>query len=292
MTVETPKSGTPTTKVDIPVSVINQADRSNEAVTLPIPAVQVTNSGTSASTVTVNLPSNTETAVKVPIVNPTPGTVAVIVDKDGKEQIVKISVPVSDGLVVPLSEGATLVIKDNSKDFCDINSESWFGDAVGFVSARGLFSGTSRDTFSPNLNMSRGMLAVVLHNLENNPSHVGNIDFQDVDAGAWYTEAVQWAAERGIVSGYGNGNFGANDSINREQLAVMLWRHAGSPKSQNQALNFQDANEASGYAVEALKWASENGIMAGNGHGVLAPRSQATRAQVAQMLMSYISYMN
>lgn len=125
---------------------------------------------------------------------------------------------------------------------------------------------------------------MVLHNLENNPAQPVSGIFSD----AWYSKAVAWAAARGIVSGYGNGLFGPNDHITREQLAVMLWRYAGEPAATNKELHFNDVDEASAYALDALCWATENGIINGKGGGVLDPRGQATRAQVAQMLMNYL----
>ena len=106
--------------------------------------------------------------------------------------------------------------------------------------------------------------------------------------GAWYTEAIRWATSRGIVGGYGNGMFGPNDNITREQLAVMLWRYAGSPAATDKELHFTDVDEISGYALEALRWAVENGVMSGKGGGILDPTGLATRAQTAQMLKNYL----
>ena len=112
--------------------------------------------------------------------------------------------------------------------------------------------------------------------------------FSDVVSDAWYSEAVAWAAARGIVSGYGNGLFGPGDNITREQLAVMLWRYAGSPAATNKELHFSDAGEASNYALDALLWSVEDGIINGKGGGILDPKGLATRAQVAQMLKNYL----
>ena len=104
----------------------------------------------------------------------------------------------------------------------------------------------------------------------------------------WYTEAIRWATSQGIIGGYGNGNFGPNDNITREQLAVMLWRYAGSPAATDKELHFTDADKASGYALEALRWAVENGIINGYGDGRLGPQGLATRGQVAQMLKNFL----
>ena len=114
------------------------------------------------------------------------------------------------------------------------------------------------------------------------------MQFADVPRSAWYTEAVCWAASMGIVTGYGNDLFGPDDKITREQLAVMLWRYAGSPVATRKEPNFSDADEASDWALEALRWAVENGIINGIGNGLLDPGGLATRAQVAQMLKNFI----
>ena len=95
---------------------------------------------------------------------------------------------------------------------------------------------------------------------------------------------MRFVFERGLMNGYGDGNFGPDDWITREQLAVMLWRYSGSPAATNKELYFNDESEISGYALEALRWAVENGILTGYGDGQLAPQGQATRGEVAQML--------
>ena len=136
--------------------------------------------------------------------------------------------------------------------------------------------------------MSRGMLATVLYSLEGRPDQDGTGEFSDVSSGAWYADSIAWATENGIASGYGNGQFGPNDSITREQFVVMLWKYAGSPETNSQALAFTDADQASGYALKALRWAVETGILSGYTDGRLAPEGTATRAQAAQMLKNFM----
>ena len=113
-------------------------------------------------------------------------------------------------------------------------------------------------------------------------------DFTDVPAEHAFHDAILDCSEKGIVGGYGNGTFGPNDPITREQLAVMLWRYSGSPAATNKELHFNDTDEISGFALEAMRWAVENGILNGYGDGRLGPQGQATRAQVAQMLKNFI----
>lgn len=170
--------------------------------------------------------------------------------------------------------------------FTDIPTNTWYNEAVSFVTEKGLMSGTGTDTFAPGDNLTRAMLAQILYNNENKPSTSGG-NFTDVQSGAWYADAITWASQTGIVSGYGNGQFGPNDSITREQLAVMLWRYAGQPASNTSLTGFTDIGKASDYTLTALQWAVEKGIISGKGNGTLDPTGNATRAEVAQMLMNY-----
>lgn len=227
--------------------------------------------------VTLNVPTQT-----------TPGTVAVLIHEDGAREVVRKSVAGGEGVSIPLSGSARVEIMDNGKTFRDVPSDNWAANAVAFVSSHELFHGTAADTFSPALPMTRGMLAVVLHNLEGNPDAAFNDAFTDVGDGSWYAEAVSWAASRGIISGYGNGTFGAEDFVTREQLAVMLWRYAGSPAAAGGGQSFTDSGGVSGWAMDAVGWAVENGIINGYENGILDPGGQATRAQAAQMLRNFL----
>ncbi len=172
--------------------------------------------------------------------------------------------------------------------FSDVSNDDWHYEAVRFVQERGLMNGYSDSRFGPNEPLSRAQLAQILFNKAGRPVVNYLLDFSDVAGEAWYTEAIRWATSQGIVGGYGNGMFGPNDPITREQLAVMLWRYSGSPAATNKDLHFTDADKASGYALEALRWAVGNGILNGYGDGRLGPQGQATRAQVAQMLKNYL----
>ena len=172
--------------------------------------------------------------------------------------------------------------------FSDVSEGDWYYEAVRFVQERGLMNGYSDGRFGPNDTLSRAQLAQILFNKEGRPGVNYLLDFSDVVGEAWYTEAIRWATSQGIVGGYGNGTFGPNDPITREQLAVMLWRYSGSPAATHKELHFADTDETSGFALEALRWAVENGILNGYGDGQLGPQGQATRAQVAQMLKNFI----
>ena len=175
-----------------------------------------------------------------------------------------------------------------SNPFQDVASSAWYYEAVRFVNENNIMSGYGDGTFAPDNNLSRAMLAQILYNNEGKPSVTGNSVFSDVLAGAWYANAVNWAAEHGIVTGYGNGAFGPDDNITREQLAVMLWRYAGGPVANEERLDFTDAEEVSNYALSALRWAVENKIINGKTDGTLDPKGLASRAQTAQMLKNFL----
>ncbi len=172
--------------------------------------------------------------------------------------------------------------------FSDVSEGAWYYDAVRYASENGLMGGYGNGLFGPNDNLSRAQFAQILFNREGRPVVNYLLQYGDVASGAWYTEAVRWATSQGIVGGYGNGMFGPNDNITREQLAVMLWRYAGSPAATHKELLFNDTDEISGYALEALRWAVENDIISGYGDGRLGPQGLATRAQTAQMLMNFL----
>ena len=151
---------------------------------------------------------------------------------------------------------------DVSEGDCD-----WYYEAVWFVREQGLMSGYSDGQFAPEDTLSRSQLAQILFNKEGRPA----VNYGDVSTDRWYTEAVRWAAGQGIVSGYGDGTFGPNDPITREQLAVMLWRYSGSPAADSTELDFNDESEINGFALEALRWAVESGILNGCADGRLGP---------------------
>ena len=176
-----------------------------------------------------------------------------------------------------------------SRSFTDLGTVGiWYHEAVDYVLRNHLMGGYGNGTFGPNNNLTRAQFAQILYNKEGRPAVTGDSSFTDVAPGAWCAPAITWAAERGIVGGYGNGMFGPDDNITREQLAVMLWRYAGSPAGIDKELYFTDTDKASGYALDAMCWAMENGVMSGYGDGQLVPQGLATRAQAARMLKNYL----
>ncbi len=185
--------------------------------------------------------------------------------------------------------GEEPVIAPAPEKFSDVPSGAWYREAVDFVVKNSLMTGYGNGNFGPDENLSRAQLAQILFNREGRPAVSGTGAFRDVAGNAWYAGAVAWANANGIAGGYGNGQFGPNDPITREQLAVMLWRYAGNPAATDKELHFTDAGDSSAYARDALRWAVEKGILNGTGDGRLNPRGWATRAQAAAMLMRYLN---
>ncbi len=171
--------------------------------------------------------------------------------------------------------------------FTDVSESSWYYEAVKFMYEQGLMAGTGETTFSPNTATTRGMIAAILYRLEGNPETDASMSFTDIGPGEYYSEAIAWAAEQGIVAGYSETLFGPDDPVTREQLVSMLYRYAGSPKTTENLEAFTDSKKASKYAKPALCWAVETGILSGKGNGILDPQGKATRAEVASVLMRY-----
>ena len=175
--------------------------------------------------------------------------------------------------------------------FKDVSKTDWYYEAAKYVYDEGMMSGTADDLFSPNISTTRGMIVTILYRLEKEPT-VSNSSFSDVSENAYYAKAVAWAATENIVGGYGDGKFGPEDPITREQLAAILYRYAqykGTNNSNTADLSvFTDAASISEYAEDAMRFAVGNGIMNGNGDGTINPTGTATRAEAAQMLMNFL----
>ena len=183
------------------------------------------------------------------------------------------------------------------KDFTDMPKVSnWAHAGIDFCVKNGLFGGMSKTTFEPEGNMTRAMLVTVLYRLEGQPAVTGNNPFTDVANNQWYTNAVIWAAGNGVVNGVGEGRFDPDANITREQMAAILYRYAqkkGFDTSARADLKtYPDYGEISAYARESLSWANVNGLIGGttgaDGKTIFDPQGNATRAQVAAILMRYV----
>lgn len=175
--------------------------------------------------------------------------------------------------------------------FTDVASDAWYAQAVAYVYRQDLMSGTAQDRFSPDLTTNRAMLVTILYRLAGSPAVDGGSAFTDVAGGDWFASGVAWASANGIVTGYGDGRFGPNDPITREQMAAILYRYAGfagqSTAGQADLSGYTDAGQVSPYAAEAMGWAVDRGLITGVSAGTLAPGGSATRAQVATILMRF-----
>ena len=201
-----------------------------------------------------------------------------VTDKNGKELKLTdkgngkytFTMPASKVTVTPTF--VKIAQQPTGKTFVDVAKSDWFADAVAYVTDKGLMNGTGSDTFSPNASTTRGMLMTVL------ARYAG----EDTTGGApWYQKGMEWAKAHGVSDG-------TNPEVNitREQLVTMLYRYAGSPAASGSLTGFADASSVSSYAVNAMQWAVANGIVNGS-NGKLNPQNNATRAQVAAILMRF-----
>ena len=178
--------------------------------------------------------------------------------------------------------------------FVDVAAEDWYGDAVAAVYARGLMTGTAEDTFAPELAATRGMVVSILHRLAGSPTMNAEV-FADVVMDDWYGQAVAWAASEGIASGTSAETFSPNAAVTREQLAALLCNFAAQQgvdtTARSDLSNFDDAATVSDWAQDAVSWAHAEGLLAGTSATMLAPQGEATRAQLAAMLVRFSDYL-
>ena len=171
--------------------------------------------------------------------------------------------------------------------YTDVSGNEWYAEAVMALREKGIMDGVGDNRFDPDGVFTRAQLATVLYRLADKPAVSGEDDFADTQSGQWYSDAVLWASQNSIVSGYGNGLFGTTDPTTQEQLAVMLWRSAGSYILGSE---YEDANGvenvASTWAVDGVRWARVDGLLT---YAIpFVPTLPATRAQVADMVYRYL----
>lgn len=177
-----------------------------------------------------------------------------------------------------------------SSVFTDVSSSAWYRDAVQFVYDKKLMNGTSKTTFDPNIALTRAMIAQILYAYAGSPSVSGAVPFQDVPANAWYDNAVRWAYQNGVMSGMSSTTFAPNEALTHEQLAVVLYNHAGRPAGGSMP-NYADVKQVSSWAQDAVKWANSKGLLGyislegANGY---APQRSALRSETAYHLYKYL----
>ena len=186
---------------------------------------------------------------------------------------------------------ASFAAGERNMPFTDVKESDWFYDSVQYVCENGIMSGTGDTVFSPDTATTRGMLVAILYRMEGSPAAESDAKFTDVSAGQYYADAAAWASENNIVNGYGNGAFGPEDPVTREQMAAVLYRYAQLKiydiAATGNLAGFSDLGDVSAYAANPLKWAVGNGLISGMENDALAPGNSTTRAQTAEILMRF-----
>ena len=262
------------------------------------PNYKITIGDTENGTVTVNPTAakegTTVTITPVPDAGYQVGTVSVT-DRFGQAVAVDQQADGTYTFVMPDGQVTVEVtfLQGEAPDlpFSDVTESDWFYDAVTYAYENGLMDGVGAGLFAPNSETTRAQLVTILYRLSGQPAPSGDSGFSDVETGTWYTDAVAWAAQNGIVNGVSDTQFVPGDDITREQLAVILYRYAtyqGYDVSQRADLSgFVDAGTISTYAQEALSWANAQGLVLGFEDDSLRPQGTATRAQIAAVLMRF-----
>lgn len=270
------KNGVSITTVALSETIVEQAARNDAAVILPMVGVTATTNMDTAPSVTVDLPGSAPVKVEIPVLDLTPGTVAVLVDANGNETVIPNSVLGNNGLIVTLSDGDTVKILDNTQEYSDVAANHWAKGNIDYVTSRGLFVGVDDENFAPETSMTRAMIVSVLQRYAGDTTSA---------SGNWYEGARQWAIAHGISDGTN-----MNGNVTREQLVTMLYRYIGSPQIVGSLNSYSDNASVSPYAEQAMVWAVRNGIIGGMTADTLAPQGLATRAQVAAILERFIAW--
>ena len=241
-------------------------------VTLPLIIPVNPTDPVTAPAITLHTAGSKAIDVVIPVANATTGTVAITADGQ-----LLTTTPAEEGILVTLSDGDTIRILDKTKAFQDVAATDWEQPAVAYTTARGIFNGISETHFGPDSTATRGMLFTVLARMAGEDT--------TPDAGEnWQQPGLDWA----VANGISDGTF-PDKSITREQLATMLYRWQGQPEGIGNLEDFADGNTVSDWAAEAMEWAVGEGIYRGNGSGILNPAGTATRAEIAQVIMNFLT---
>lgn len=194
-----------------------------------------------------------------------------------------------------VSVSAVFTGKYTSVPFNDVSYGDWYYNAVQFVYSRGIMDGVDYYKFAPNGTITRGMILTMLWRMAGEPFEMPVTSFTDVEIGRYYTTAVAWACRNGIADGMGESTFGPNDAITREELVTLMYRYAqyfGHSCIGTSIEGFADAGSVSSYAYNAMCWAYKAGVVTGTTGSRLNPQGTASRAEAAQMIMSFSSFLN
>ena len=223
-----------------------------------------------------------------------------VTDKNGREVSVTRNADGTYSFIMPDSKVEIAAVfaeiaEATEGRFVDVAADAWYAEAVAWAVERGIMNGVSETSFAPNDDTTRAMVVTMLWRLAGEPAASEPSGFSDVSDGAWYADAVAWATEAGAVTGMTADTFSPNTPVTREQLAAILYRYAqargkGFTGSWMFLLDYPDAADISEWADEAMHWMVMNDIINGMGDGTLNPGGEATRAQVATMLMRYNNF--
>ena len=283
-TVERPDGSSSVTTVDSDgsiksdVMIVNEAIDRNKNADAPISHITASDDTDSAHSITITVEDNNFAKVEIPVENMTAGTVAVKVHPDGREEVIKMTAMGENGVIVPVDGIATVKIVDRSKYFIDVPDTYWGTHAVDYVASRDLFAGTSDITFTPDGAMTRAMVWTVL----------ARFDGHDTTGGeTWYEKGCEWAMANGVSDGTNH-----DVEITREQLVSMLHRYYMYKGHANDTINYSiegyaDYGNISEYAVNSMEWAVNTGLITGTSDVTLSPVDNATRGQVAMIMMNF-----
>lgn len=268
----------------------NTADTGNVEDSLPEEDNNSTNNSENESSSSNSSSGNSSSSNK-----PSTGTT-----QSGKNESLKE--PINNEIKEPIIEDTEDVIDDiesneNEEDyevfllgFNDVNETDWFFKSVRFVKFYHLMSGVSETEFAPNSNLTRGMLVTILYRLSGEPE-CNEPTFKDVEKNMWYSDGIAWAAENKIVNGVGENKFAPNSNITREQIALIMYNYSklyGLDTTESKDVEiFKDSGDVSTWAMDAVEWSVGAGILSGKGDGILDPKGNATRAEIATVLMRY-----
>ena len=291
--VATVENGVVTAVGNGTTTITAQAGDKTAVCTVTVSTRSSSSGGSSKTTYPVNTPTADNGTAAVSPKNAAKGdTVTITVTPDSGYKVDKVTVTNANGNTITVTDKGNgkytftmpaskvtvtptfvkIAQQPTGKTFSDVAKSDWFADAVAYVTDKGLMNGTGSDTFSPNASTTRGMLMTVL------ARYAG----EDTTGGSpWYQKGMNWAKAKGVSDGTN-----PNANITREQLVTMMYRYAGSPKADGKLGSFSDAASVSTYAADAMQWAVANGIVNGS-NGKLNPQNNATRAQVAAILMRF-----
>lgn len=187
--------------------------------------------------------------------------------------------------------------KQEAKVYTDVKENDWYYASVTKASNMGLLNGMSENKFAPKENLSRSMLATILYRLAGSPDVKHDNVFTDIKEDSWYTKAIIWASQNGIVNGVGNNKFAPDANVTREQIATMLYRFAELKNTnvtvtEDKTGNYADSTKISSYALNPMKWALANGILNGDSATTVSPTKNATRAEAATLIVRFADLFN